>query len=69
MAGLGRLKLAGWISHFYNEIGFFEECFFFMKSHFLGVYYLGFDWTDWVIFIESEILITTGYGLAGQKRP
>ena len=55
----------GWTSHFYNEIGFFQECFF-MKCHFLCAYYLGFDWTDWVIFIKSEIIITAGKGLAGQ---
>ena len=39
---------------------------FFMKCHFLCAYYLGFDWTDWVIFIKSEIIITAGKGLAGQ---
>ena len=35
-----------------NEIGFFQS-FFFASS-------IGFDWSGWIVFIKSEIFITTG---------
>ena len=30
------------------------------KKHLLRAYYLGFDWSGWIVFTKSEILITTG---------
>ena len=63
----GRLD-HGWTSHFYNEIGFFQECFFYEKPFPSCGLFIGFDCSDWVIFIKREILITTVNGLAGQFR-
>ena len=37
-----------------NEIGFFQS-FFFEKPSLIG-----FDWSGWIVFIKSEIFITTG---------
>ena len=37
-----------------------------LKHHLIQAYHLGFDWTGWIVLINSEILITTGKGLAGQ---
>ena len=34
--------------------------FYFEKKHLLRAYYLGFDWSGWIVFTKSEILITTG---------
>ena len=34
-----------------------------MKNYFLRACYLGFDWSDWIALIKSEILITTGMAL------
>ena len=39
-----------------NEIGFFQG--FLLKNH--PAHYLGFDWSGWIVLINSEILITTG---------
>ena len=44
-------------SHFDNKIGFFQE---FCWTKLFLVYYLGFDWSGWIVLIKSEILITTG---------
>ena len=48
----------GWTGHFENEKGFFQE--FLMKTDFLRVYYLGFDWCGWIAFIKSKTFIKTG---------
>ena len=48
----------GWSSHFDNEIGFSQE--FLLKNHLLRAWYLGFDWSGWIVLIKSEILVTTG---------
>ena len=37
---------------------FFQE--FLFKHHLLRARYLGFDWSDWIVLIKSEILIMTG---------
>ena len=29
------------------------------KTHLLRAYYLGFEWSGWIVLIDSEILITT----------
>ena len=42
---------------FDNEIAFFKESF--LKNHLLPAYYLGFDWSGWIVLIKSEILVTT----------
>ena len=47
-----------WTSHFNDEIGFFWG--FLLKNHLLPAHYLGFDWSDWIVLINSEILITNG---------
>ena len=48
-----------WTSHFDNEIGFFQW-FCWKTISFLHTIILGFDWSDWIVLINSEILITTG---------
>ena len=48
----------GCTAHFENEIGFFRE--FLMKTDFVRAYYLAFDWSGWIAFIKSKILITKG---------
>ena len=45
----------GQTSYFENEIGFFQE--YLMKDYLLRAYYLGFDWSGWIVLID--ILITT----------
>ena len=40
-----------------NHLLFLE---LFLKNHLLRVYYLGFDWTGWIVLIKSEILFSTG---------
>ena len=37
---------------------FFQE--FLLKHHLLRACYLGFDWSDWIVLMKSEILIMTG---------
>ena len=44
---------------FDNEIGFFKGFFFLLKNHLLPAYYLGFDWSAWIVLIKNEILATT----------
>ena len=41
-----------------KEISFFQETL--LKNHLLCAYYLGFDWSGWIVLIKSEILNTTG---------
>ena len=41
-------------SYFDNEIGFLQG-FLLLPAH-----YLGFDWSSWIVLINSEILITKG---------
>ena len=48
----------GCTAHFENEIGCFRE--FLMKNDFVRAYYLAFDWSGWIAFIKSKILITKG---------
>ena len=53
----------GWPDHcptsrFDNEIRFFRE--FLPNNHFLGAYYLGFDWYGWRDLSKMEILIALG---------
>ena len=48
-------ELASRTSHFDNEIDFFKEIF--LKNHLLRAYYLGFEWSGWIVFIKSKILI------------
>ena len=62
---LGRFPFVrtGWPDHyatsrFDNEIRFFRE--FLPNNHFLGAYYLGFDWSGWRDLIKMEILIALG---------
>ena len=43
-------------SYFDNEIGFFQG--FLLKNHLLPTHYLGFDWSSWIVLINSQILIT-----------
>ena len=45
-------------SHFNYEIGFFRG--FLLKNYLLPAHCLGFDWSGWIVLINSEILITTG---------
>ena len=45
-------------SHFNREIGFFRG--FLLKNYLLPAHCLGFDWSGWIVLINSEILITTG---------
>ena len=45
-------------SRFDNEIRFFQE--FLLNNHFLGAYYLGFDWSGWRDLIGMEIRIALG---------
>ena len=45
-------------SYFDNEIGFFQGLL--LKNHLLPTHYLGFDWSSWIVLINSEILITKG---------
>ena len=45
-------------SRFDNGIRFFQE--FLLNNHFLGAYYLGFDWSGWRDLIKMEILIALG---------
>ena len=45
-------------SHFNCEIGFFRG--FLPKNYLLPAHCLGFDWSGWIVLINSEILITTG---------
>ena len=45
-------------SYFDNEIGFFQGLL--LKNHLLPTHYLGFDWSRWIVLINSEILITKG---------
>ena len=45
-------------SHFNYEIGFFRG--FLLKNYLLAAHCLGFDWSGWIVLINSEILITTG---------
>ena len=47
-----------WTSQLANEIGFFQG--FLLKNHLLPPHYLGFDWSGWIVLINSEILIATG---------
>ena len=51
-------ELAGRTSQLANEMGFLQRVL--LKNHLLHAYYLGFDWSGWIVLIESEILITTG---------
>ena len=44
--------------YFDNEIGFFQG--FLLKNHLLPAHYLGFDWSSWIVLINSESLITKG---------
>ena len=44
-------------SHFNNEFSFFRG--FLLKNHLLPTHCLGFDWSGWIVLINSEILITT----------
>ena len=62
---LGRFPFVrtGWPDHcptsrFDNEIRFFRE--FLPNNHFLGAYYLGFDWYGWRDLSKMEILIALG---------
>ena len=43
-------------SYFDNEIGFFQG--FLLKNHLLPAHYIGFDWSNWIVLINSAILIT-----------
>ena len=36
-------------------IGFFQE--FLLKNHLLHAFYLGFDWSGWIVLIKIEILL------------
>ena len=55
---VARSELAGRTSQLANEIGFSKGLL--LKNHLLRAHCLGFDWSDWIVFIKSEILITTG---------
>ena len=48
---LQKWELAGQTGHFENEIGFFQE--FLMKKDFLCAYYLGNDWSSWIILTAT----------------
>ena len=50
-------ELASRTSHFHNEIDFFKEIV--LKYHLLRAYYLGFEWSGWIVFIKSDILVIT----------
>ena len=54
---IGRLDHC-WTSQLATEIGFFQRVL--LKNHLLRAYYLGFDWSGWIVLIKSEILITMG---------
>ena len=41
-----------------KEISFFQETL--LKNHLLCAYFLGFDWSRWIVLIKSEIPNTTG---------
>ena len=49
----------GWSSHFDNEIGFSQE--FLLKNHLLLPFYLGFDWSGWIVLIKRLTIIATGW--------
>ena len=51
-------ELASRTSQLASEMGFFQRVL--LKNHLLRAYYLGFDWSGWIVLIKSEILITMG---------
>ena len=58
-------ELASRTSQLASEMGFFQRVL--LKNHLLRAYYLGFDWSGWIVLIKSEILILNGgNGLAGE---